>query len=184
MTIFRSARRLIAEINNNKPKAINYKQHFLTLDNEQNKYIEENSKNYISLDVVTGKVKEINFENDIVRIEKTKIGNNHLYLDTEDIISYFIENKASVRDTAKYFNTTPQTISNRLKKANNPMVNKLLKENKSKAINKRYDFSNDIISILDKKTRGEWRIEPLDGDEVDKLTEEIRNKLNEVNGNL
>lgn len=37
---------------------------------------------------------------------------------------------------------------------------------------------------LDKYSHSEWREEPLDGDEVDRLVNILRNDLNLLNGNL
>ena len=184
MTNFRTIKGMIREINNNRPKVIQYKTHFLELDND--KYVEriegEETENYIKLDTTTNKVKTFYIEGEYQEFQ-TKSKNNHLYLDTGEIIDYVIENKASLRQTAKFFNVTAVTIANRLKKADNPKIKEIMENNRSKKYGKKFEYNNDLISILDKYTKGDWRIEPLDGDEVDKLTEEIRTKLNEINGN-
>lgn len=48
------------------------------------------------------------------------------------------------------------------------------------------EFEEELYKILNKFTQGStnWKIEPLDGDEVDILTEIIRNQLNLINGNI
>lgn len=46
------------------------------------------------------------------------------------------------------------------------------------------EFEKELINILNTYTDGEWTVEPLDGDEVDKLVETLRNKLNLLNGNI
>lgn len=46
------------------------------------------------------------------------------------------------------------------------------------------EFENELIQILDTYSEGAWQQEPLDGDEVDRLTEHIRNRLNLINGNI
>lgn len=45
-------------------------------------------------------------------------------------------------------------------------------------------FDTELIQILDKYSHFEWREEPLDGDEVDRLVNILRNDLNLLNGNL
>lgn len=46
------------------------------------------------------------------------------------------------------------------------------------------EFEKELISILDIYTEKTWEIEPLDGDEVDMLIEDLRNRLNLINGNI
>lgn len=46
------------------------------------------------------------------------------------------------------------------------------------------EFSKNLAEILDIYTDKEWRDEPLDSDEVAKLTEHLRNKLDLINGNI
>lgn len=47
------------------------------------------------------------------------------------------------------------------------------------------EFEEELYKILDRYTQGDsWTETPLDGDEVDKLTEHIRNQLNLINGNI
>ena len=47
------------------------------------------------------------------------------------------------------------------------------------------EFEEELYKILDKYTQDDsWTETPLDGDEVDKLTEHIRNQLNLINGNI
>lgn len=50
--------------------------------------------------------------------------------------------------------------------------------------NKDLQFGEQLIEILDIYTDKEWINEPLDGDEVDKLVENIKNQLNLINGNI
>ena len=45
-------------------------------------------------------------------------------------------------------------------------------------------MEKELIAILDTYTKGNWLIEPLDGDEVDVLIEHLRNHLNLLNGNI
>lgn len=45
-------------------------------------------------------------------------------------------------------------------------------------------FGEELQKILNIYTDNEWTSEPLDGDEVDNLTEHIRNQLNLLNGNI
>jgi ribosomal protein S6 len=47
-------------------------------------------------------------------------------------------------------------------------------------------FEDELYSILDKYNDGgiDWREEPLDGDDVDRLVEHLRNELNLINGNI
>lgn len=54
----------------------------------------------------------------------------------------------------------------------------IVKEHKEMA------FGNALYDILDEYTENDWRNEPLDGDEVDKLVEHLRNKINLINGNI
>jgi hypothetical protein len=46
------------------------------------------------------------------------------------------------------------------------------------------EFEKELIDILNTYTNGEWTTDPLDGDEVDSLVENLRNKLNLLNGNI
>lgn len=46
------------------------------------------------------------------------------------------------------------------------------------------EFEKELIKILDIYSEGDWETEPLDGDEVDRLTEHLRNRLNLLNGNI
>lgn len=46
------------------------------------------------------------------------------------------------------------------------------------------EFEKELIDILNAYTDGEWTNEPLDGDEVDRLVETLRNELNLLNGNI
>ena len=48
--------------------------------------------------------------------------------------------------------------------------------------NREYDEA--LYEILDEYTNENWKNEPLDGDEVDRLTEILRAKLNLINGNI
>ena len=41
-----------------------------------------------------------------------------------------------------------------------------------------------LIDILNTYSEFTWEEEPLDGDEVDRLVEHLRNKLNLINGNI
>lgn len=50
--------------------------------------------------------------------------------------------------------------------------------------NEDLQFGKQLLDILDIYTDKEWTDEPLDGDEVDKLTEHIKNQLNLINGNI
>ena len=50
------------------------------------------------------------------------------------------------------------------------------------ATNQEYDKA--LYDILDTYTENSWEDEPLDGDEVDRLTEFLRAKLNLINGNI
>lgn len=45
------------------------------------------------------------------------------------------------------------------------------------------EYSEELCNILDKYAP-EWQDESLDGDEVDRLVEHIRNRLNLINGNI
>lgn len=46
------------------------------------------------------------------------------------------------------------------------------------------EFEKELIDILNIYTENGWVTEPLDGDEVDRLTEHLRNRLNLINGNI
>lgn len=46
------------------------------------------------------------------------------------------------------------------------------------------EFGNQLIEILNIYTGNDWTYEPLDGDEVDSLIEDLRNQLNLINGNI
>lgn len=45
-------------------------------------------------------------------------------------------------------------------------------------------MEKELIAILDIYTKGNWLVEPLDGDEVDVLVEHLRNHFNLLNGNI
>ena len=46
------------------------------------------------------------------------------------------------------------------------------------------EYDKALYDILDTYTENSWGDEPLDGDEVDRLTEILRAKLNLINGNI
>ena len=46
------------------------------------------------------------------------------------------------------------------------------------------EFGKQLIEILDIYTGNDWAYEPLDGDEVDSLIEDLKNQLNLINGNI
>ena len=46
------------------------------------------------------------------------------------------------------------------------------------------EYDKALYDILDTYTENSWEDEPLDGDEVDRLTEVLRAKLNLINGNI
>lgn len=46
------------------------------------------------------------------------------------------------------------------------------------------EYNKALYDILDTYTENSWEDEPLDGDEVDRLTEFLRAKLNLINGNI
>lgn len=46
------------------------------------------------------------------------------------------------------------------------------------------EYDDYLYGILDVYTDGSWENEPLDEDEVDRLTEVLRAKLNLINGNI
>ena len=46
------------------------------------------------------------------------------------------------------------------------------------------EFEKQLLEILDIYTEKDWRNEPLDSDEVDKLVEHLRNQLDLINGNI
>lgn len=46
------------------------------------------------------------------------------------------------------------------------------------------EYDKALYDILDTYTENNWEDEPLDGDEVDRLTEILRAKLNLINGNI
>lgn len=46
------------------------------------------------------------------------------------------------------------------------------------------EYDEALYEILDVYTNENWGNEPLDGDEVDRLTEFLRAKLNLINGNI
>lgn len=46
------------------------------------------------------------------------------------------------------------------------------------------EYDKALYEILDEYTNENWGNEPLDGDEVDRLTEFLRAKLNLINGNI
>lgn len=50
--------------------------------------------------------------------------------------------------------------------------------------NEDLQFGKQLLEILDIYTDKEWTNESLDGDEVDKLAEHIKNQLNLINGNI
>lgn len=45
-------------------------------------------------------------------------------------------------------------------------------------------FGEELIKILDIYTEKDWRNEPLDSDEVDKLVKHLKNQLDLINGNI
>lgn len=46
------------------------------------------------------------------------------------------------------------------------------------------EYDEALYEILDEYTNKNWKNETLDGDEVDRLTEFLRAKLNLINGNI
>ena len=46
------------------------------------------------------------------------------------------------------------------------------------------EFEKELIEILDIYTNKDWRNEPLDSDEVDRLVEHLKNQLDLINGNI
>ena len=46
------------------------------------------------------------------------------------------------------------------------------------------EFEKQLLEILDIYTEKDWKNEPLDSDEVDKLVEHLRNQLDLINGNI
>ena len=46
------------------------------------------------------------------------------------------------------------------------------------------EYEKELIDILNTYSAFTWEEEPLDGDEVDRLVEHLRNKLNLINGNI
>ena len=46
------------------------------------------------------------------------------------------------------------------------------------------EYEKELIDILNTYSEFTWEEEPLDGDEVDRLVEHLRNKLNLINGNI
>ena len=46
------------------------------------------------------------------------------------------------------------------------------------------EYEKELIDILNIYSEPTWKKEPLDGDEVDRLVEHLRNKLNLINGNI
>lgn len=45
-------------------------------------------------------------------------------------------------------------------------------------------FGEELIKILDIYTEKDWRNEPLDSDEVDRLVKHLKNQLDLINGNI
>lgn len=45
------------------------------------------------------------------------------------------------------------------------------------------EFEDELIKILDTYAP-DWGEDPLDGDDVDRLVEHLRNRLNLINGNI
>ena len=46
------------------------------------------------------------------------------------------------------------------------------------------EYEKELIDILNTYSEFTWEEEPLDGDEVDRLVEHLRNQLNLINGNI
>lgn len=46
------------------------------------------------------------------------------------------------------------------------------------------EYEKELIDILNIYSEFTWKKEPLDGDEVDRLVEHLRNQLNLINGNI
>lgn len=53
-----------------------------------------------------------------------------------------------------------------------------------KGVKDNLEYDEVLYNILDEYTNENWGNEPLDGDEVDRLTEFLRAKLNLINGNI
>lgn len=49
---------------------------------------------------------------------------------------------------------------------------------------KNLEFGEELIKILDIYTEKDWRNEPLDSDEVDRLVKHLKNRLELINGNI
>lgn len=50
--------------------------------------------------------------------------------------------------------------------------------------NEDLQFGRLLIQILDLYTDNDWREEPLDSDEVDRLVKHLKNQLELINGNI
>ena len=46
------------------------------------------------------------------------------------------------------------------------------------------EYEKELIDIFNTYNEFTWEEEPLEGDEVDRLVEHLRNKLNLINGNI
>lgn len=66
----------------------------------------------------------------------------------------------------------------------NSDIFKYLTEKTQEAIQDKGEFDNSLYKILDIYTEYNWENEPLDTDEVDRLVELLKIKLNLLNGNI
>lgn len=186
MKNYRSTKQLIQDINRKFPKIVNYKGHFLTFYDEENKYLEKNgnnfTENFIEVDEKY-RVTIISIDNEL--IEKDYSDNDSLRtnyrLNGNDIIDYILKYRTGCRETAQAFNISPASVSYYCRKANNPIINEIMREKKEKTAKNIYDITSNVMDILDKVTKGEWRAKKIKDNELKRIMQDIENKITELN---
>lgn len=186
MKNYRSTKQLIQDINRKLPKIVNYKGHFFTFYDEENKYLEKNGNNFTDNFIeVDEKYRVIIISIDDELIEKKYNDNSSLKtnyrLNGNDIIDYILKYRTGCRETAQVFNISPASVSYYCRKANNPIINEIMKEKKENTAKNIYDITSSVMDILDKTTKGEWRTQKIKDIELDNIIQSIKNKITELN---
>lgn len=107
---------------------------------------------------------DIGIRNLAYEMRGTKTGH---YIKTE----FYAKNNAKVFKLEKYFRINDDIL-------------KFITVKTSEGVKDSMEYDDYLYGILDVYTDSSWENEPLDEDEVDRLTEVLRVKLNLINGNI
>ena len=100
----------------------------------------------------------------VYEIQKIKTGH---YIKTE----FYAKDYEIINELERYFRINDDVL-------------KYITIETEKGIKDNQEYDEALYEILDEYTNGNWENETLDGDEVDRLTEFLRAKLNLINGNI